>query len=102
MAENIITKKNLIDAVCNDVDDYIKISKKNITEIVNALFFEMKANLELGNHLRISDLGVFKVIDKPATTGVNPRTQEKIVIPARRAVKFVPAKNLKEELNEKQ
>ena len=102
MANNVVTKKSLVDVVYNDVHDYTKVSKKTIAEIVNALFSEMKADLELGNHLRIADFGTFKVIDKPATTGVNPRTQEKIVIPARRAVKFVPAKSLKEELNEKQ
>lgn len=102
MANNIVTKKSLVDVVYNDVHEYTKIPKKDIAEIVNALFSEMKADLELGNHLRISDFGTFKVIDKPATTGVNPRTQEKIVIPARRVVKFAPAKSFKEELNEEQ
>lgn len=101
MAENIVTKKSLVDVVYNDVNPYIKTSKKDITEIINALFSELKVDLELGSNVRIADFGTFKVIDKPATTGTNPRTKEKIAIPARRAVKFVPAKSFKAELNEK-
>ena len=101
MAENIVTKKNLVDVIYNDVNPYIKTSKKDIIEIVNALFSELKIDLELGSNVRIADFGTFKVIDKPATTGTNPRTKEKITIPARRAVKFVTAKAFKDELNDK-
>ena len=64
MTNNVVTKKSLVDVVYNDVHDRTKISKKNIAEIVDALFSEMKADLELGNHLRIADFGTFKVIDK--------------------------------------
>ena len=32
--------------------------------------------------------GTFSVAEKPARTGINPRTKEKIEIPARKAVKF--------------
>ena len=101
MAENIVTKKSLVDVVYNDVSPYIKTAKKDITEIINALFSELKADLDLGNNVRIADFGTFKVVDTPQTTGTNPRTKEKIVIPARRTVKFTPAKSLKEEINQK-
>lgn len=38
--------------------------------------------------------GTFAVVDKPARTGINPRTKEKIDIAARKVVKFKPSADL--------
>ncbi len=38
--------------------------------------------------------GTFAVVDKPARTGINPRTKEKIEIAARKVVKFKPSADL--------
>lgn len=38
--------------------------------------------------------GTFQMVEKPARTGVNPRTKEKIEIPARKVVKFKPSADL--------
>lgn len=38
--------------------------------------------------------GTFAVVDKPARTGINPRTKEKIEIAARKVVKFKPSTDL--------
>ena len=38
--------------------------------------------------------GTFSVIEKDARTGINPRTKEKIEIPARKVVKFKPGSEL--------
>lgn len=38
--------------------------------------------------------GTFAVVEKPARTGLNPRTKEKITIPARKVVKFKPSAEL--------
>ena len=42
--------------------------------------------------------GTFKVVKRKARTGVNPQTKEKLKIPARKAVKFVAGKTLKESV----
>lgn len=42
-------------------------------------------------------LGTFKIVEKAERNGVNPKTQEKIVIPARKAVKFSAAKHFVKE-----
>lgn len=98
MAESVITKKDIIDAIHNNMNE---VSKKMITEIVNAFFSKVESNLEAGNRVRIADFGTFKIVDKPQATGTNPRTKEKIIIPAHKTVKFTPAKFLKEEINQK-
>lgn len=42
---------------------------------------------------------MFEVVDVPARQGRNPRTEESIPIPAHKAVKFRPGKELREAVN---
>lgn len=44
--------------------------------------------------VQLIGFGTFSVVEKPERTGLNPRTKEKITIPARKAVKFKPAADL--------
>lgn len=97
MNNSILTKKDLINDVASCLDE-TTITKKALNEVFTYLFEEIKANVSLGKDIRIADFGTFKPIDKPQTTGTNPRTGEKVVIPAHRIVKFVPAKAFKDEL----
>lgn len=50
----------------------------------------------LANDDRVSllNFGTFQVIEKEARVGINPRTKEKIQIPARKVVKFKPTPGL--------
>lgn len=41
--------------------------------------------------VQLIGFGTFQVVRKEARTGINPRTKEKIEIPARKVVKFKPA-----------
>jgi DNA-binding protein HU-beta len=43
--------------------------------------------------------GSFKVVDRPEREARNPRTGEKIEVPASKVPKFVPGKGLKDALN---
>lgn len=42
----------------------------------------------------ILGFGTFTVVEKEARQGINPRTKEKIEIPARKVVKFKPGADL--------
>lgn len=44
--------------------------------------------------VQLIGFGTFAVQEKPARTGINPRTKEKIEIAARKVVKFKPAAEL--------
>ena len=63
-----------------------------------SLFAIIKATLKNGNAVSISGFGGFKVIDRKARKGRNPRTGKAINIPASKAVKFTAGKALKEDL----
>lgn len=44
--------------------------------------------------VQLIGFGTFSVVEKPERTGINPQTKEKIIIPARKSVKFKPAAGL--------
>lgn len=44
--------------------------------------------------VQLIGFGTFAMVEKPERTGINPSTKEKIVIPARKVVKFKPADGL--------
>ena len=62
------------------------------------LFAIIGATLKKGGTMSISGFGSFKVIQRKARKGRNPRTGEDIQIPESKAVKFTPGKALKEGL----
>ena len=62
------------------------------------LFALIGASLKNGDAVSISGFGSFKVVDRAARKGRNPRTGQEIDIPASRAVKFTPGKALKDSL----
>ena len=64
------------------------------------LFFEtLLEALEGGQEIKISGFGVFKVRAKAARKGRNPKTGDRIEIPARRVVSFKPSGVLRKALN---
>ena len=44
--------------------------------------------------VQLIGFGTFSVVEKGERTGINPRTKENIIIPARKVVKFKPADGL--------
>ena len=62
------------------------------------LFEIIGAALKKGDAVAVSGFGSFKVVERKARKGRNPRTGKEIKIPARKAVKFTAGKGLKESL----
>ena len=55
--------------------------------------------LEAGDEVSLKGFGAFKVQEKGARKGRNPRTGDEVDIPAKKVVKFKPASALKERVN---
>jgi len=62
------------------------------------LFAIFGATLKKGDSVSIAGFGSFKVVERKARKGRNPRTGQEIQIPASKAVKFTPSKTLKETI----
>jgi len=71
-------------------------SKKDGAAWLDAFIETMTVNLRKGEKINISGFGIFKVADRKAREGRNPRTGETIHIPASKKLRFTPAKVLKE------
>jgi integration host factor subunit alpha len=75
------------------------ISRREASELVNLILDKIKARLVEGEGVEISGFGTFRIRRKQRRRGRNPRTGEKLVISARRALVFRPSRVLKDELN---
>ena len=91
------TKKNLVDRIAESTGTQQSLVKK----VVQQVFDEIIAELAKGNRLEFRDFGVFETRTTPARTAQNPKTLEKIHVPARRRVVFRAGRAVKEQLNSK-
>ena len=71
-------------------------SKKDVGVLLEALVETLTSLLRKGEKINVAGLGIFKVADRKAREGRNPRTGEAIHIPASKKMRFTPAKVLKE------
>ncbi len=74
------------------------ITKKDATEEYENVFGVLAEVLSEGNEVAIPDLGRFKIADRAARIANNPRTKEKINVPAKKVPKFQFSKNIKEAI----
>jgi nucleoid DNA-binding protein len=73
-------------------------SKAAAEKAVNAVVESIAASLRKGRNVQLVGFGTFKVVNRKARLGVNPKTGEKIKIKASKAVKFGVGKELKSKL----
>ncbi len=92
-----MNKNELIAKVADDTD----LSKADATRAVDAVFDTISSQLSGGEEVRLVGFGTFSVSQRRATEGRNPRTGEKIQIPASKQPKFKAGKQLKESVNHK-
>jgi len=72
------------------------LAKTQAAGTVEAVFEVIQAALKAGDRVQIVGFGIFEVRERPARRGLNPKTGERIDIPASRAPAFKAGKALKE------
>ena len=82
-------------------EEFPELDKKTIADIVNGTFEAMIEALQRGEKIEIRGLGTFKVKERNEKYARNPRTGERILVPARKTVHFKIGKVLKSKLNGK-
>ncbi len=87
-----MTKADLIDRVATEAE----LTKRHAGEIVDLILDEISAALKKGDRVALTPFGSFVVRARKAREGRNPKTGEKIKIPARKVPAFVSGKALKE------
>ena len=75
--------------------DVVGLSKREVKDMVELFFEEIKETLEQAKPVKISGFGKFELRDKTSRPGRNPKTREEIPITARRVVTFRSGQKLK-------
>jgi integration host factor subunit alpha len=95
LGKSTMTKADIVEKVYQKIG----FSKKESSELVEAVFNTMKETLEGGEKIKISGFGNFVVRQKKERIGRNPQTGDQITISARRVLTFRPSQVLKALLN---
>lgn len=88
-------KADMIDAIAEKAG----ISKKEAAAAFDAFVGYVSEACQSGDRCAIPGLGSFHVTQRKAREGRNPRTKEKITIPASKNVRFKAGKDLRDLLN---
>jgi len=90
-----VNKNDLVAAVAEKTG----LSKGEAEKSVDAVFGSITQSLKGGQEVRLVGFGTFVVTNRAASEGRNPRTGEKIAIPASKQPKFKAGKGLKDAVN---
>jgi len=90
-----ITKKEITDRIA----DKAQTTHSTTKAIVQCFLDQIVVELAKGNRLESRDFGVFELHEYAARTAQNPKTLEKIQVPAKRAVKFKMGRLMRQKLN---
>ena len=90
-----MNKNDLVAAVASRTG----LSKADAAKAVDGVISSITSALQGGTEVRLVGFGTFSVSHRNATTGRNPRTGDKIQIPASNQPKFKAGKALKDAVN---
>ncbi len=89
-----MTKQDLIAHLAAEAG----VTKKQATMMLEGFMDAVTMTLKKGDTLTLTGFGTFKVTHRAARMGVNPRTKEKIQIPASTVPSFKAGKKFREAL----
>ncbi|MCA1299844.1 integration host factor subunit beta [Stappia indica] len=74
--------------------------QRDVENIVNAILDEVTDALRHGNRVELRGFGAFSVKNRPARTGRNPRTGQKVEVDEKFVPFFKTGKEMRERLND--
>jgi integration host factor subunit beta len=90
-----MTKAELIE----EVSRVVEMSRKDSEVIVETIFDSIVRALRAGDKVEIRGFGSFRTRQRKARIGRNPKTGERVDVPAKRIPFFKPSKELKDLVN---
>jgi integration host factor subunit beta len=90
-----MTKADLIE----EVSRVVEMTRKDSEVIVEAIFDSVVRALRSGDKIEIRGFGSFRTRERQARIGRNPKTGERVDVPAKRIPYFKPSKELKDLVN---
>jgi len=90
-----VTKKELIDQIAEKT----QAKRVLVKRIIQSFLDEVTSELCKGNRLEFRDFGVFETRTRAARIAQNPKTLERVEVPAKRTVKFKMGRLMREHLS---
>src|SRR6266496_3385446 len=94
--EGRMTKADLID----EVSRLAELTRKDSEVIVETIFDSVVRSLRAGDKIEIRGFGSFRTRQRKPRVGRNPKTGERVEVPAKKIPFFKPSKELKDLVNE--
>jgi len=89
-----ITKKQLI----KEIADEAGMQAAHVSMVVEAFMNKIIDTLAAGNRLEFREFAVFEVKKRAGRLARNPKTGDKVEVPAKMAVAFKPGRKMKQEV----
>ena len=90
-----ITKKELV----NRIAEKTAVTKVVAKDIIQSFLDSIIEELAAGNRLEFREFGVFETKERAARLAQNPRTLEKVKVPAKRIVKFKVGRMMRQRVS---
>ncbi len=90
-----ITKKELVNRIAEKTTVTKVVAKDIIQNFLDSIIEELAA----GNRLEFREFGVFETKERAARLAQNPRTLEKVKVPAKRIVKFKVGRMMRQRVS---
>ena len=93
-----MTKAELVEKVA----DKINLTKKQTEVIVNTVFQSITDSLAEGDKVELRGFGSFRIRERNSRVGRNPKSGEKVDVPAKKVPFFKAGKELRAIVDEKE
>jgi integration host factor subunit beta len=90
-----VTKKELIDTIA----ERQKIRRGLVKDTVKEFLELIVERLAAGDRIEFREFGVFEVRERAPRTAQNPKTLQRVYVPAKRSIKFKPGRLLRDKLD---
>ena len=93
-----MTKAELVEKVANQIN----LTKKQTEVVVNTVFSSITDSLAEGKKVELRGFGSFRIRQRNARVGRNPKSGQKVDVPSKKVPFFKAGKELRELVNERE
>jgi DNA-binding protein HU-beta len=87
--------------LARELAEELELPRRQVVEIIETILARITDVLKSGDKVQLAPFGLFRIRDRAARMARNPMTGEPVKVPAKRVLKFVAGKSLKEAVASK-
>jgi integration host factor subunit beta len=80
--------------IINAITKRTRLSKQDIEGVLDLFCQTVRDTIRNGEEIEIRDFAIFRIKERQAYIGRNPKTGEKVQVPAKKVVKIIPSKRM--------